>query len=516
MNQKHLFFFLAGYLVIFFFLFHGYRFFIDPDATGYLSVSEKLANGNYFNSINGIWSPFGSWILAPFLKLGFNGIITSKFLNGLYGAISLYLYYSLIKKWKINFFVEMVIMIGAALLMIHFVYARLFGDLLQLMFLLIYLNIICSKSFGKNYKTIIVAALIGGIGFYAKAYTFYFTLIHLPFVIIFLEKKSTQRYFTLQSFKKVTLAISVLMFTALFWIAALNIKYGHFILGQKNVTGTLTQVYNPNKILVYPPEAGNYALFDDITNLTTQDITPFTNWKLFVIQLKISAYNLISLFGTFNEFSFAFSIIILFCFMLIIKRKNFFSGDNNNLLLFSALVIWVCGFLLFSIQSRFLWIADLIVLLLAGILLSEFLKTNFLERKHAYLFCFLIIGSFYIYPVTQLKNQYGRGKNLYEIASALEQNKIKGNILTSIQSDADYSNSIIINYLTQSRFYGLYIRNYSTEDIIQAIHDYPINYYIFYYFSPSEKENFLSGELAGKAEKIYENIYPGVIVLFFK
>ncbi|MEO6136581.1 MAG: hypothetical protein ABIP35_15610, partial [Ginsengibacter sp.] len=305
MNQKHLFFFLTGYLVIFFFLFHGYRFFIDPDATGYLSVSEKLANGNYFNSINGIWSPFGSWILAPFLKLGFNGIITSKFLNGLYGAISLYLYYSLIKKWKINFFVEMAMMIGAVLLMIHFVYARLFGDLLQLMFLLIYLNIICSKSFGKNYKTIIVAALIGGIGFYAKAYTFYFTLIHLPFVIIFLEKKSTQRYFTLQSFKKVTLAISVLMFTALFWIAALNIKYGHFILGQKNVTGTLTQVYNPNKILVYPPEAGNYALFDDITNLTTQDITPFTNWKLFVIQLKISAYNLISLFGTFNEFSFA-------------------------------------------------------------------------------------------------------------------------------------------------------------------------------------------------------------------
>lgn len=515
MNHKHLFFFLTGYLLIFFSLFNGYQYFIDPDATGYLSVSEKLASGNYFNSINGIWSPLGSWILTPFLKLGLNGVISTKFLNGLYGAISLYLYFSLIKKLKINFFVEIAIMIGAVLLMIHFVYARLFGDLLQLMFLLIYLNIICSKKFGENYKKIILAAFIGGIGFYAKAYTFYFTLLHLPFVIIYLEKKRTQKYFTLQSFKKIMLAVVVLMLTALFWLTALNLKYGHFILGQKNVTGTLTEVYRPAKILVYPPAAGNYALFDDITNLNPQDITPFTNWKLFLIQLKITTLNLIDLFGAFNEFSFAFSIIILFSIILIINRNNFFVRENNNILLFSSLAIWVCGFLLFSIQSRFLWIADLIVLLLAGVILSEFIKANFLERKHALLFCIMIIGSFYIYPVIQLKNQYGSGKSLFEIASVLKKNNIKGNILTSIQSDTDYSNSIIINYLNQSRFYGPYIRNYSTKEILRAINEYHINYYLFYYSSSYQKEIFLSGELAQKANVIYENIYPGVIVLSF-
>ncbi len=515
MNHKHLFSFLSGYLLLFFFLFNGYQYFIDADATGYLSVSEKLANGNYFNSINGIWGPLGSWILTPFLKLGFNGIISAKFLNGLYGAIGLYLYFSLIKKLKINFFIETAIMIGAVLLMIHFVYARLFGDLLQLMFLLIYLNIICSEKFGENYNKIILAAIIGGIGFYAKAYTFYFTLFHLPLVIFYLEKKRTQKYFTLQSLKKITLAVTLLIFIALFWIVALNLKYGHFIIGQKNVTGTLTEIYRPAKTLVYPPAAGNYALFDDITNLNPHDITPFTNWKLFLIQLKITALNFINLIGAFNEFSFAFSIIVLLSVLLILNRNNFFARESKNILLFSSLVIWVSGFLLFSIQSRFLWIADLIVLLLSGVILSECIKINFLKRKIAFLFCLIIIGSFYIYPLFQLKNQYGNGKSLFEIASVFKKNNIKGNILTSIQSDTDYSNSIIINYLTQSRFYGPYIRNYSTKEILQALNDYPIDYYIFYYSSSYEKETFLSGELARKAKIIYGNIYPGVIVLSF-
>lgn len=515
MTNKHLLFFSTAYLLLFFLLFHGYQYVMDPDATGYLSVAEKIAKGNYFNSINGIWSPLGSWLLTPFLKSGFNGIISAKLLNGLYGLISLCFYFSLIKKLKINFFIETAIMVGAVLLILHFAYTRLFGDLLQLMFLLIYLNIICSKKFEKNYKGIILAGFIGGIGFYAKAYTFYFTLLHLPLVILFLEKKRTQKYFTSQSFKKITAAIAVLLFTVLFWIVSLNLKYDHFIVGQKNVTGTLTEIYNPTKIFVYPPPADSYALFDDITNVNPQNITPFTNGKLFVIQLKIIVLNFINLLGAFNEFSIVFSLIILISLVLILNRNKFFIAENNNLLLFSFLAIWPCGFLLFSIQSRFLWISNLVGLALAGVILSELLKTNFLKRKYALLFSFIMVGSFYIYPAMQLKNQYGSGKKLFEIASVLKKNNIKGNILTSIQSDTDYSNSIIINYLIQSKFYGSYIRDYSTKEILQAIKDYHINYYIFYYSFPFQKEVFLTGNLALKSEMIYENIYPGVVVLSF-
>lgn len=88
MKTTHLFFFLAIYTLLFFLLFQGYRYVIDPDSTGYLSVAEQLAKGNFRDSVNGIWGPLGSWILAPFIKSNFNEILTTKYLNGFYGFLS--------------------------------------------------------------------------------------------------------------------------------------------------------------------------------------------------------------------------------------------------------------------------------------------------------------------------------------------------------------------------------------------------------------------------------------------
>jgi hypothetical protein len=514
MINKQLLLYISGYLLLFILLFNGYKYSLDPDATGYFSVAEKLAKGDFYNSINGIWSPLGSWMLIPFIKYGFNEILSAKILNGFYGAVSLCLYFSLLKKLKINAFAEVTIMIGAVLLMVHFAFSRIFGDLLQVMLLLFYLNIICSKKFNKTYKEIFLAAFIGGIGFYAKAYTFYFVLFHLPILIIFLEKRMTGKYFTSESIKKIGAAITVLLVTVAFWIIALNIKYGHFILGQKNITGTLSQIYAPQKTLIYPPSVDNYAFFDDISYLNLKDITPFTNWNLFIIQIKIIIVNFINLVSAFNDFSFAFSIIILVTLFLIINKK-FVVNEKNTCILLSFILIWPCGYLLFTIQTRFLWIMDLAVLSLAGILLSELMKSNFFKRKSLYIFCCVIIGSFYLYPVFLLKNEYNKGKDLAETAVALKNNHIKGRILTSIQSDADYSKSIILNYRLATKFYGPYIRNYTDADILKAIKDYNINYYFFYYSTPIQKETFVTGNLAQHATSIKENIYPGIVVLSF-
>ena len=80
MKLKHLL-SLAIYISLFFILFPGYRYIIDPDSTGYFSVAEQLAKGDFHNSINGIWGPLGSWILTPFLRLHFDAILTAKYLK---------------------------------------------------------------------------------------------------------------------------------------------------------------------------------------------------------------------------------------------------------------------------------------------------------------------------------------------------------------------------------------------------------------------------------------------------
>jgi hypothetical protein len=407
------------------------------------------------------------------------------------------------------------ITVAAMFLLLHFTFIRQFGDLLVLLILLCYFHIIVNPNFGKNYKGIIAAAFLGGIAFYAKYYSFYFILIHLPIMILLSEKKNVGKYFKITALKKILISITIFLFTCSFWFVALHHKYGHFVLGQKNVTGTLIKIYNPEKKLVQPPLKSDYALFDDISNVNSIELTPFTNKQLFIIQSKIIISNLYLLIGAFNEFSILFWGIILVSLFWLNNKKKYPFSHQNILTMLSMISIWSIGFLLFSVQSRFFWIVDMLVLCMAGVLLSDIKNLNFVSKKQWVIGSAIVIFSFCLYPIMELKNNYGKGKNLFDIAQVLRKNEIKGSLLAGIQSDYDYSNSIIINFLTKSKFYGVYKRNYSSEDILFAIRDFSINYFIYYYTTQYQKESFLESNLPKHAQLVYPDIYPGIIVLKF-
>ncbi len=324
MKSKHLWFFIIIYIFLFIFLFPGYRYLIDADATGYLSVAEKIADGNYLKSVNGIWSPLGSWILVPFIKGGGNAILFAKYLNGFYGLISLILFFHIIRTLKIYFLPAVLIMGAGVLLLLHFSFARLFADNLLVMLLLCYVSIVQSNGFVNNYKKIIAAGFVGALAFYAKAYSFYFVLLHLPIVIIHLEKQNTGFYFSKSGIKKIITGIAVLVIASSFWFIALHNKYGHFILGQKNVTGTLTELYKPNKKLIYPPANGDYAFFDDISSVNAIELTPLDNISLLIIQFKLTLNNALLFISTLNEFSVFLWMIIFISVMLKFYRKKIF------------------------------------------------------------------------------------------------------------------------------------------------------------------------------------------------
>ena len=437
MKSKHLLFFLATYIFLFFILFPGYRFIMDPDSTGYFSVAEQLAKGDFHNSINGIWSPLGSWILTPFLQFSFDEILTAKYLNGFYGFLSL-------------------------------------------------------------------------IAF------FYFIVAHLPLAIFLAERKDSKNRINLDFIKKTSVALIVLFTTVVVWIIALNSKYGHYTLGQQNITGSLSPAYNQPRVPFYPPPFTNaYSVFDDITYLKLTDITPFTNGNLFFYQVKLIFFNSIKTIEHFNDFSFAFIIIILIGAFLFFGKYKSFLNQTNNLLLLSFIVVWPLGFLFLHVEPRYLWIMILAVLALAGILLSYLMDNYFFKKKYISLFSLLIIGSFYLYPLIQLKDQYGTNKNYFEIAAALKQNNIEGNILCSNQGIEDFSKAVIINFLLKCRHYGPFTTDYTTQEVLHAIKKYDINYFILYYYSPYQKEILLSSTLALNATIIFRDIYPGIIVLAF-
>jgi hypothetical protein len=51
---------------------------------------------------------------------------------------------------------------------------------------------------------------------------------------------------------------------------------------------------------------------------------------------------------------------------------------------------------------------------------------------------------------------------------------------------------------------------------MQAARRYNINYYLYFYDNPSEKEMFLHSPYVNAGIKVYDQLYPGLIVVQFK
>src|SRR5687768_4726005 len=73
----------------FFLLYPWYRYVLDDDGIGYAMVTKRLAAGDFFNALNGYWSPLHSWLALPFFKAGAGIIDSFKFSNLLISACML-------------------------------------------------------------------------------------------------------------------------------------------------------------------------------------------------------------------------------------------------------------------------------------------------------------------------------------------------------------------------------------------------------------------------------------------
>lgn len=520
MKLKHLILFLAAYVALFFLLFPSYQYLIDPDATGYISVAERLSRGDYFNAINGMWSPLGSWILSPFIKSGFDAVITEKYLNGVYGFIILCSFFYLIKKMRISFVIEVGILIAGITLIVHFVFFRLFGDLLQAMFLLLYLNVICSKSFYGNYLMIVLAAFLGGLGFYAKVYSFYFTVAHLVIVLIVFEKKISNKYFNVGVLKKILAGISTLIIIVLPWVFILKHKYGSLILsctGAYNMTWSLSAVYPQPRVLFYPPPySDGYSIWDDPSFWHVTNITPFTSSKTFLFQLKLIGSNFLELIKNLNIYSCFLISILLIIFLSLFTKIREKTNNINNIILISFLLIWPLGILLLHVEARFLWIMVMVALLLGGVILTYLETRRYFSKKIFLILVFIVISSFSIYPLKELKEEVNKGKNISNMANALKKNNIGGNLISYHQNSGERDASVVLNYLLKGKYFGPHENDYTTPEILSGIEEYKIDNYILFYHSQYQKQQIIKGEIARYADSIYVDLYPGIVVLTFR
>lgn len=519
MSKKFLAIALLLYCMLFALLFPWYRYVFDLDGIGYLDVTKYISQGEFTKSINGYWSPLHSWLLLPFFKQGFDVIIICKYINGAIGSLTLISFYFLLKKISLHGFIKKIILFTSVFIFLYFVFYELFADILVVFIITIYINLIFSKDFIQKWWKLVACGIVCGLGYYAKYYLFYFFLIHFIVSLFILLKQNSLKNLYSTYFKKLSIVIVTLLVVIIPWWIALSRKYERFTIstpGRMNSYWLLNSAREQPRVIVYPPpRPEDHASWNDPTYWPGNPVTPFTNAKAFFLQLKIMASNFFKLIDIFNSFSiFSFITILLGIYFIKKKRKDFIEDPHSPIFL-SLVFLLPLGYLPLVIESRYIWATEIILLVLTGLILNSFFITNNINKNFLKTATTIACLSFLIYPYSQLKELRNKGKDVYEISEAMNKKNIHGKLLCNFTSQDILGKTEVISYLTDSHCCGPGTTDYTYEEILNAIHQYKIDYFLFFYTKRYELEMFRESLLAKNAIKLDENIYPGLMIAEF-
>jgi len=124
-----------------------YQYYVDPDATAYLTISKRYATGDYTNAINGYWSPLSCWLTAAMIKNGFTAMCAAVIVNTIAAIGFLYIAQSFFLKLAVARTFQWLLQVTLALFLCYAVFWQLFDDLWECFFLLCALRIMCAEQF---------------------------------------------------------------------------------------------------------------------------------------------------------------------------------------------------------------------------------------------------------------------------------------------------------------------------------------------------------------------------------
>ncbi len=500
--DNRLFLSIGVYILLFIFCLPFYRYVFDVDAIGYIGAAKQYIAGNYQLAINGYWPPLHSWIILPFIKMGLLPEDAFKYSNGLIAMGSLYALHLLLHKIELTDRLKASILFTSIVIFLHFTFYELAADLLLVFLLLLLFNLVMQKGFYSSVYMNMIAGAIGALAFFAKSYAFpffilYFILLHLCFNPNGIKK-----------FYYIIAGLFVFFIISFPWIYLLHWKYGEWMIAHgKNNFGywdiKVRDLSGP--LLIAPPYKGSPAIWEDPWKIEKLNFKNIQLSALVLHQIRIILFNIQQWLKCIHDLSFLSSGILFVSCIFYIKEKSQFW----LFLLISVFSLSV-GYLVFHMETRFIWALTFLLLIAGSMLLSKLLSTLKVYNWQKEIVWLIFFGSFLLEPVNGLKDNLFVNRDIYKTAETVKNQSIQG----SFTANKKQGESILIAYLSNNSYYTVIKPTFSTEELIADLDQHQIRYYFFYYESQQEKEGFLSGKVAAKARQIKE-LEPGLMVLSF-
>lgn len=471
---------LALYAILCYALHPWLGYMLDSDATAYLTLAKRVADKQYAESVNALWSPMNAWLIAPFIRHGYDAWSVAKALNISFGAMLLPWIHLLFCRFNLSAFSRLALLKASAIFLAFAVYFQVFGDVLQLLFALPYLLLVFSKGYIYSSKKIIAAASLMGIGFYAKAYSLPFFILHSAIVFgYFVYQQQLTRRQAIQHF-------SLGAMVAILWVlpASISLHQKYHVWSLSGLAGKMNMSWNINsgkqftadiRLLIPPRYADSPSFWEDPYPSQAALNSPFSSTHHFFHWLFRVAHTCLMSITCFSEISFAaLMILLLGIYRLFIRRDRAIPHYNELSLLLLTCLCLPLGYLTMHIETRYLWLEVFLLMILGAYLLPVYLteKSNLLKQ----LSIVMLAISFIVYPVIQIEALRGKNKDLFDMASEIKKAGIQG-AFTSNASDA--GRMWVIAYLNHNPFYTIERTDYSHEELIAEMKRYNVPYYLY-------------------------------------
>jgi len=478
--QKYAPFFVSALLmgVLLHFIYPHYQYYIDPDGTAYLTISQRYANGDYLKAINGYWSPWSCWLTAMLIKTGIAAIPASVIINTT-GAIGfLYISQSFFRHFGIVQRLQWLLCITLAFFLCFAVFWQSFDDLWECFFLLSALRLMLFGGFKNKPVFWVIYGMIGALAYFAKAYSFPFFILSTLCCTWFISKGSQVQWLKIS-----LVSIGVMILCSLPWIIALHHKYDIWTTSTAGALNTswylIGHPYWKNGIdLLIPPTYANSPYYWEDPYFAN-GITPhfWNSFSLFGLQILRIGYNAWKLLKSMLQLSVLFPLVFIdlaSVFVPALQRSKKIEKDSSHDLFIVGIsfFLFLSGYLLVNFESRYIWYLLPLGMVVGGLAIQN-VKGDFPGN-----FLIVILPlTFLIYPANCMKTMYDQGANEYKIATQLKQLNIQGTFTGSAKPGIEIQRMERLAYFSGNQFYSHTKQEASHQDLLQEMRRYHVNYY---------------------------------------
>ncbi len=477
------------YSIIGLYLLSHYQYATGADGMSYINVAKLYLIGDFKDAINGYWGPLFSWLLMPFLKIfgsnPFSALYAARFLTLIIGFVTIIGVRLLSYRFEMDDKIRDVIIVTLIPFILFVALGPIEPDLLFACFFVYYLNIIFKDDYPNKYDGIL-CGIIGGLAFLTKEYALPFflgTFILFNILHYLKDISSAKKRLIL---KNLSLGLLVFVLIGGIWAGTISDKYGKLTFGTSESynwgVDSPTSLGHPTQLpgFITPPYPKAISAWEDPSYLKVKSSwNPFHSYSNLKHEYLLTMANITRVFEFYNVFSF-FALIILIMYIVLIIRpiEEIISRQNIFYPLITVLILPL-GYIISSLESRYLYLVYILLLLMGGYLLNLLFKTKFLTKYGKTILTIIFVISFVIMPINGLATFYNYDKQLYSWGEILNnQNDISGNIASNGNLlDGYYTDSLHLSYFLGTSYYGFSKPNMTDNELNAEFKKYGIDYY---------------------------------------